>query len=58
MRKLIKIILTIVAAIMVNQVAAQYSAVRVNALGIVTGTLNAGVDVAVADKWSVDVSAY
>ena len=42
----------------VGTASAQYTAVRVNALGLVTGTINMGVDIAIADKWSVDVSAY
>lgn len=37
---------------------AQYTAVRINALGWATGTLNMGVDVAVSDKWSVELSGY
>lgn len=37
---------------------AQYTAVRVNALSWATGTMNVGVDVAVSDKWSVDLSGY
>ena len=36
--------------------SAQYTTVRTNVLA--TGTVNVGVDVAVADKWSVDVSGY
>ena len=38
--------------------SAQYTTVRTNVLGLATGTVNVGVDVAVADKWSVDVSGY
>ena len=36
----------------------QYSAVRINMLGLATGTINAGIDVTVSDKWSLDVSGY
>ncbi len=36
---------------------AQYTAVRVNALALATGTLNAGVDVAMTEKLSLDISA-
>jgi len=35
-------------------VSAQYSAVRVNALALATGSLNAGIDVAVSRRWSVE----
>jgi len=55
MRKLFILLLCVLAA---HTASAQYTAVRVNALGWATGTLNAGVDVAVAEKWSVDVSGY
>lgn len=41
-----------------RKAAAQIFAVRVNALGWATGTLNAGVEVAVSDQWSVEVSGY
>ena len=37
---------------------AQYCAVRLNALGLATGTLNAGIDVAVGPKWSIDLDLY
>lgn len=36
---------------------AQHTAVRVNALELARGTINAGIDIAVTDKWSVDLSA-
>ena len=36
----------------------QYTAVRVKALGLAKETVNAGVDVAVSEKWSVEASAY
>ncbi|MFR9505996.1 MAG: DUF3575 domain-containing protein [Rikenellaceae bacterium] len=36
--------------------SAQFTAVRVNTLALATGTLNAGVDVTVSDKWSIDVA--
>lgn len=45
-------------AVLAYGAKAQYSAVRVNALGLATGTLNIGVDVAVSETWSVDVSGY
>lgn len=37
---------------------AQNSAVRVNGLGIATGTLNVGLDVGVSQRWSVEGSVY
>lgn len=55
MRKLLILLLCVLAA---HTASAQYTAVRVNALGWATGTLNAGVDVAVAQKWSVELSGY
>ena len=55
MKKLFILLLCVLAA---HTASAQYTAVRVNALGWATGTLNAGVDVAVAQKWSVDISGY
>lgn len=45
-------------ALVAHTASAQYSAVRVNALGLATGTLNVGVDVAVSERWSVDASGY
>lgn len=39
-------------------VKAQFTAVRINALGWATGTMNVGIDVAVSEKWSVDLSGY
>lgn len=39
-------------------VKAQYCAVRTNVIGLATGTVNIGVDVSVADKWTVDLAAY
>ena len=37
---------------------AQYSSVRVNALGLMTGTLNVGLDVAVGERWSIEACGY
>ena len=53
-----KTFVLLLLALLSHAVQAQYSAVRVNALSLATGTLNAGVDVAVSGKWSVDVSGY
>ena len=47
MRKLLILLLCVLAA---HTASAQYTAVRVNTLGWAMGTLNAGVDVAVAQK--------
>ena len=55
--KRVLVILLLVFAIHTT-VSAQYSAIRINALGLATGNVNAGVDVAVSEKWSVDVSGY
>lgn len=55
MRRLFMMLLLMMSA---NIASAQYTAVRVNTLGLATGTVNAGVDIAVSDKWSVDVSGY
>lgn len=37
---------------------AQFFAVKANALGLVTGTVNAGVEMSVAKQWSVELSGY
>lgn len=41
-----------------HRVAAQFFSAKVNALAALTATVNVGVDAAVADKWTLDVSAY
>lgn len=38
--------------------AAQFFSAKVNALAALTGTVNIGTDAAVADKWTIDLSAY
>ena len=38
--------------------AAQFFSAKVNALAALTGTVNVGLDAAVADKWTLDLSAY
>ena len=38
--------------------AAQFFSAKVNALAALTATVNVGVDAAVADKWTLDLSAY
>lgn len=53
-----KALFTLLFALSVSLASAQFSTVRINALALATGTINAGVDVAFADKWSVDVSGY
>ena len=57
MKKILMLLLPLFA-LAASTASAQYSAVRVNALGLATGTLHAGVDVPVSEKWSVDVSGY
>lgn len=52
------LVIMVLLSLSVNIAQAQYSAVRVNTLALATGTVNVGVDVALSDKWSVDVSAY
>lgn len=37
---------------------AQFFSAKVNALAALTGTVNVGVDAAVSDKWTVDLSGY
>lgn len=53
-----KALLTFIFALLTTIASAQFSTVRVNALGLATGTVNAGVDVAIAPKWSLDLSGY
>ncbi len=47
-----------ITSLAVSVASAQYSAVRVNTAGLATGTLNVGVDVAVAGQWSVEACGY
>lgn len=53
-----KYLIVILLALVSLSARAQYSAVRINALGWATGTINAGVDVALSDKWSIEFSGY
>ena len=41
-----------------RRAAAQFFSAKVNALAALTGTVNVGVDAAVADKWTLDLSAH
>lgn len=41
-----------------HKAEAQFFSVKVNALAALTGTVNVGLDAAVADKWTVDLSGY
>ena len=41
-----------------HRAAAQFFSAKVNALAALTGTVNVGLDAAVADKWTLDVSGY
>jgi len=41
-----------------HRAAAQIFAVRANALAALTGTVDLGAEVSVADKWTVEVSGY
>lgn len=56
MKKIILILAFV--AVTAATASAQYSAVRINALGIATGTLNLGADVAVGSRWSVEGTVY
>ena len=58
-----KIIIAILSVVVGNlmypqRIEAQFCAVKANALAALTGTVNLGVDVSVADKWTVDLSGY
>lgn len=53
-----KLCVLLLFALVAGTASAQYSAVRVDALALATGTLHAGVDVPVSGKWSLDVSGY
>lgn len=55
MKRIFALSLFVLAA---NAAPAQDAAVRVNALALATGTLNAGVDVTVSRKWSITASGY
>lgn len=52
----LKLLILLFVLIITNNVSAQYSAVRINTLGLTTGTINAGVDITIAKKWSLDIS--
>ncbi len=52
-----KIILAVLLLICFSTAKAQYTALRVNTLALATGTINAGVDIALSDKWSLDISS-
>ena len=41
-----------------HHAAAQYYGVRVNALALAAGTLNAGFETTLGDKTTLDISAY
>jgi hypothetical protein len=53
-------ILIIIALVLLGSTGAraQFFGVKTNALGLATGTVNAGVEVAVAKQWSVELSGY
>ena len=55
---LIVTLLAVLASSFARPAKAQFFAVKVNALAALTGTVNVGMDAALADKWSVDLSAY
>ncbi|MFI3265249.1 MAG: DUF3575 domain-containing protein [Rikenellaceae bacterium] len=51
-----KIIFIMLLSLTTSVASAQYTAVKVNTIALATGTLNAGVDVAVSEKWSIGVA--
>lgn len=58
MRKTLIILCTSVAIFSAHSSFAQPWAVRLNALGLFTGTVEAGAEVALGEHWSLDLSAY
>lgn len=59
MKKIICVsILTLIASLCSLTASAQFFAVKANALAAFTGTVNVGVDAAVQDKWTLDMSGY
>lgn len=41
-----------------HSAAAQYFSAKINALAALTGTVNVGLDAALADKWTLDIAGY
>lgn len=41
-----------------HRAEAQFFTAKVNAFAALTGTVNVGLDAAVADKWTLDISGY
>lgn len=59
MKRILFIAITaLITTVCAPQAQAQYYSVRVNALALATGTLNAGIDIAVSEKLSLDFSCY
>ena len=56
--KRILIILAALVACSVTGAKAQFYGIKVNTLGLATGTVNAGAEVSVAKQWSVELSGY
>lgn len=52
-----KIFITMLFAMCSYMASAQYTSIKVNTLHLATGTINLGVDVTIAPKWSVGASA-
>lgn len=57
-KKLILFSLVLLSCGTSYRAAAQYYGVRVNALALATGTLNAGFETSLGDKYTLDLSAY
>lgn len=58
MRKTLIILLTAAAMLSARTISAQPWSVRLNMLGLLTGTVDAGAEVALGEHWSLDLSAY
>lgn len=51
-------LLTLFCALITGTSQAQFYSVKVNALALTTGTINAGVDIALSNHVSLDLSGY
>ena len=56
MRNVFSFTLIFLLCCMTQTLSAQFCAVRVNALAPLTGTVDVGLDVAVSDKWTLDIN--
>ena len=59
MKKTICLLLTLSALLgWAPRARAQYYGVRINTLALMTGTLNAGIEATLGDKYTLDIAAY